>query len=68
MGHLELADLGTAAGVRNLVISHVTEQMDRPGVRERILREMGQRYAGNLFFGEDLMSIPLGEPSPAKLD
>ena len=68
MGHLELAELGAAAQVKNLVISHVTEQMDRPGVRERILREMGARYRGNLIFGEDLMSIPLGEPIPAKLD
>ncbi|MAY68287.1 MAG: MBL fold metallo-hydrolase [Rhodospirillaceae bacterium] len=68
MGHLEMADLGTAAGVKNLVISHVTEQMDKPGVRERILREMGARYAGNLFFGEDLMEIPIGGPTPAKLD
>lgn len=68
MGHLEMADLGTAAGVKNLVISHVTEQMDKPGVRERILREMGERYAGNLFFGHDLMEIPVGGPAPAKLD
>lgn len=68
MGHLELADLGAAAGVRNLVISHVTEQMDVPGVRERILREMGERYPGNLYFGEDLMVIPLDGPAPRKLD
>ena len=68
MGHLELADLGAAAGVRNLVVSHVTEQMDVPGVRERILREMSERYAGNLFFGDDLMEIPLAGPAPRKLD
>ncbi len=68
MGHLELAALGQAAGVKNLVISHVTEQMDVPGMRERILREMGERFAGNLFFGEDLMQIPLGGPAPRKLD
>lgn len=68
MGHLELAELGAAAGVRNLVVSHVTEQMDVPGVRERILREMGERYAGNLYFGEDLMEIPLHGPAPRKLD
>ncbi|MEK9673678.1 MAG: MBL fold metallo-hydrolase [Rhodospirillaceae bacterium] len=68
MGHLELADLGETAGVKNLVISHVTEQMDRPGVRERILREMGARYSGNLFFGHDLMEIPVAGPAPAKLD
>lgn len=68
MGHLELADLGAVANVKNLVISHVTQQMDMPGMRERILREMGERYAGNLFFGEDLMEIPLSGPAPRKLD
>jgi ribonuclease Z len=67
-GHLELARLGASAGVRNLVVSHVTEQMDVPGIRERLIREMSQLYAGNLFFGEDLMEIPVGPPVPAKLD
>jgi len=68
MGHLELARLGSAAGVRNLVVSHVTEQMDVPGVRERLIREMSALYAGNLFFGEDLMEIPVGAPAPARLE
>jgi ribonuclease Z len=68
MGHLDLARLGAAARVRNLVVSHVTEQMDIPGVRERIIRDMSAIYTGNLFFGEDLMEIPVGPPVPAKLD
>ena len=57
-----------ARDVRNLVVSHVTEQMDVPGVRERLIHEMSALYAGNLFFGEDLMEIPVGPPVPAKLD
>ncbi|MDX1434225.1 MAG: MBL fold metallo-hydrolase [Gammaproteobacteria bacterium] len=68
MGHLELARLGRDANVKNLVVSHVTEQMDVPGVRERIIREMSEIYAGNLFFGEDLMVVPVGDPNPRKLD
>ena len=68
MGHLELAGLGQAAKVRNLVASHITEQMDVPGVKERLIGEMSQIYTGNLFFGEDLMQIPLGAPAPARLD
>jgi ribonuclease Z len=68
MGHLELARLGADANVRNLVVSHITEQMDVPGIRERLIREMSRLYAGNLFFGEDLMEIPVGSPVPAKLD
>ena len=68
MGHLELARLGEEAKARNLVASHITEQMDVPGVKERLIREMSQVYGGNLFFGEDLMKIPVRGPAPAKLD
>jgi ribonuclease BN (tRNA processing enzyme) len=68
MGHLELARLGAAANVRNLVVSHITEQMDVPGIRERLIADMAAIYRGNLFFGEDLMEIPVGSPVPAKLD
>jgi ribonuclease BN (tRNA processing enzyme) len=67
-GHLEIARLAQAAGVRNLVASHITEQMDVPGVRERLIREMSEIFKGNLFFGEDLMEIPVGAPGPRKLD
>ncbi|WP_026988491.1 MBL fold metallo-hydrolase [Fodinicurvata fenggangensis] len=68
MGHMELAELGEKAEVQNLVISHVTTQIDQPGMRERVLREMATIYSGNLFFGEDLMTIPVGAPSPPILD
>ena len=68
MGHLELARLGESAKVRNLVASHITEQMDVPGVKERLIKEMTAIYAGNLFFGEDLMEIPVRAPAPRKLD
>jgi ribonuclease BN (tRNA processing enzyme) len=67
MGHLELAELGTQSGAKNLVLTHITEQMDRPGVRERVIAEMSKIYRGNLFFGEDLMEIPVAAPTPAKL-
>jgi ribonuclease BN (tRNA processing enzyme) len=67
-GHLEVAQAGRDAQVKNLVVSHSTEQMNVPGVRERVIREMGEIYQGNLFFGEDLMEIPLDAPQAAKLD
>jgi ribonuclease Z len=68
MGHMELAELGESAGVRNLVISHVTTQIDQPGVREKMLRDMAEVYKGNLFMGEDLMNIPVKSPTPTILD
>jgi ribonuclease BN (tRNA processing enzyme) len=67
-GHREVARLAQAAGVKNLVASHITEQMDVPGVRERLIREMAEIFKGNLFFGEDLMEIPVAAPGPRKLD
>lgn len=66
-GHMEVATLAAKANVKTVVVSHVTEQMDVPGVRERLLREMGQVYSGNIIWGEDLMEIPVGDPKPAKL-
>jgi ribonuclease Z len=67
MGHKELARLGKKAKVKTLVISHVTEQIDQPGVRERLLREMAEIYDGNLVFGDDLMEVPVKGPAAAKL-
>ena len=67
MGHLELARLGAEANVKTIVLTHVTEQIDQPGVRERVLREMAQIYPGNLIFGEDLMEVPVQGPAAAKL-
>jgi ribonuclease BN (tRNA processing enzyme) len=68
MGHMELAELAQSARVRNLVLSHVTPQFDRPGMRERVLREICAVFQGNVFFGEDGMEIPFVSPAASKLD
>ena len=67
MGHMELAHLGAECGAKSIVVTHVTEQIDKPGVRERLLREMSTVYKGNLFFGEDRMEIPVEAPAAARL-
>lgn len=67
MGHMELARLAAAARVRNLVLTHITEQFDKPGLRERVIGEMAAVYKGNLFFGEDGLEVPLDPPSANKL-
>ena len=66
-GHLELAELAAAANVRTLVLSHITEQFDRPGIKERVIVEMSRVFSGNIIFGEDLMEVPLKGPKAAKL-
>jgi ribonuclease Z len=67
MGHLELARLAQKSNVRTVVVSHVTEQIDQPGVRERLVCEMAEIYKGDIVFGEDLMEIPIKGPQAAKL-
>jgi ribonuclease Z len=67
MGHRELAALAQKSNVKTVVISHVTEQIDQPGVREQVVREMAEVYKGNLIFGEDCMEIPVKGPERAKL-
>jgi ribonuclease BN (tRNA processing enzyme) len=63
MSHKDLAELAQEAGVRNLVLTHMTEQFDRPGVRERVIADIGRIYDGNVMFGEDLMVIPVKAPA-----
>jgi hypothetical protein len=36
-------------------------------VRERVVAEMSKVYTGNLFFGEDLLEVPIDSPALAKL-
>ena len=60
--HIDTAHVAKQAGVRTLVMTHFLEQIDQPGVREQILREMMQIFDGNIIWGEDLMEIPIEGP------
>jgi ribonuclease BN (tRNA processing enzyme) len=66
--HLDAARAAAEAGAKTLVVSHVTEQFDRPGMRERVVAEMSRTYQGNIIFGADLMEVPLGGPKAAVLN
>ncbi len=66
--HIDTAYIAREAGVKILVLSHVLEQIDQPGVRERIVREMAAIYKGTIIWGEDLMEIPLRGAAPAKME
>ena len=54
--------------MKNLVLTHITEQFDKPGMRERVIGEIARVYQGNLFFGEDLMEIPVMPAEPGQTD
>jgi ribonuclease BN (tRNA processing enzyme) len=58
-GHLEAARTAAKAGVKTLVATHFTPQMDALGVKEKCLAEMREIFDGRIIWGEDLMEIPL---------
>jgi len=57
--HTDVARVAARAGVGTLVVSHVLEMIDRPGVRERLLKEMAADYDGRIVWAEDLMEIAI---------
>ena len=59
-GHLDAARTARDAEVGTLVLVHLTEQVERPGTRERVLAETAQIFAGNIIFAEDLLEVPIG--------
>jgi ribonuclease BN (tRNA processing enzyme) len=63
-GHLEAARTAAAAGAKRLVASHIYDQFDRPGVRERVIAEMARIYDGVIVFGEDLMQLTAAPEKP----
>jgi len=66
--HLDLARMAHEARAKTLVLTHITEQIDRPGVRERMTSEMAQIFKGDIVFGEDLLEVPAIEIKAGKLD
>ena len=63
-GHLDAARTAQDAGVQTLVLVHITEQVEQPGIRERILAEAAGIFTGQIVFGQDLLQIPMGPITP----
>jgi len=66
-GHLDAARTARDAGVKTLVLVHITEQLEQPGIRERVLHEVGQIFTGTVIFGQDLLDVPLTEVTPDQI-
>jgi hypothetical protein len=49
--------IASRAGVGALVLTHILEEIDRPGVREQILEEIREVFDGDVIWGDDLMTI-----------
>ena len=66
--HIDTAQVAQQAGVRTVVLTHMTEQIDQPRVREQIIREMSQIFEGHIVWGEDLLQIPVLPPEMLRID
>ena len=66
--HVDTAQVAKEAGVGAVVLTHMTEQIDQPRVRERIIGEMSDIYDGDIIWGEDLLEIPIKAPSLLRID
>jgi len=66
--HIDTAHVAREAGVNTLVLTHMLNQIDQPGIRENIIREISQIFEGNIIWGEDLMQIPISSPKTAVMD
>ena len=55
--HRDNAVVARRAGVRTLVLTHITPALDVPGVREQIVAEIGRDFHGQVIWGEDLLEI-----------
>lgn len=66
-GHLDAARTASEAGVKTLVLVHLTEQLEKPGIRERLIHEAGTAFGGHIFLGEDLLDVPIGPIEPEQI-
>jgi ribonuclease Z len=66
--HVDNAELAKRAGVKTLVLTHILSQIDRPGIRERIIHEIQQVFPGNVIWGEDLMVLRLPDGGSAGIE
>lgn len=67
-GHLEVAKIAAKAGARKCVLTHLSEQMNVPGLPERLIKDIQAIYGGDVIWGTDLTEIPFGDVAPKALE
>ena len=60
-GTTSAGKLAERAGVRTLVLTHVSAHLDSPAVREEGLRDVASVFGGRVVFGEELLSLDVLE-------
>lgn len=66
--HRDNAEIARRAGVKTLVLTHLTEQIDQPTIREQIVHEIRQIFDGKLVWGEDLMKLGLADAKVSTIE
>ncbi|MFY0613669.1 MAG: MBL fold metallo-hydrolase [Hyphomicrobiaceae bacterium] len=66
--HIDTAHVAQQAGVGTVVLTHMTEQIDHPGLREKIIAEMSAIFKGGIIWGEDGMAIPMERGQLGRID
>lgn len=56
--HCEAAEVAKKANAKTLVLTHISSQIDRAGVRERVIAEVSEIFKGTVILGQDLLEIP----------
>jgi ribonuclease BN (tRNA processing enzyme) len=66
--HRDNALIAQRAGVKTLVLTHILPQLDQPGIREQIVHEIKQEFAGTVILGQDLMEISLPQSAVGSIE
>jgi ribonuclease BN (tRNA processing enzyme) len=59
--HKDNAVIAAGADVKTLVFTHIVPELDDPANREAALREAREHFAGEIIWGEDLMTFKVGK-------
>lgn len=62
--HRQNADVARQAGVRTLVLTHLVPEIDTPDRRDRMEREIRDRFEGQVVWGEDLLALTVERAAP----
>ncbi|MGI9476375.1 MAG: MBL fold metallo-hydrolase [Hyphomicrobiaceae bacterium] len=66
--HIDTAHVAQQAGVGAVVLTHMTDQIDHPGLREKIIAEMSEIFKGTIIWGEDGMEVPIKGGALGRID
>jgi len=58
-GTSEVAEIAQEAGVQRVVLTHVSPNFSRPGVKEAAIAEVARAYGGEVFFPGELTTVEL---------